>query len=153
MNKKYNINSMTINDLRELIASGDDSHNNQIRVTDNGEVFLSQDIVDSNGLEDIAFRFETFSKNSKYVGAEAAHDDVFLSRIFSVLKFNWMHNCPNSYIDEWIIYEDWKKADSFWISFFVFFNWFKAKTKDGVNVEEFINNWSGEFAISWILRK
>lgn len=106
MNKRYNINSMTINDLRELIANGNDKHNNQIRVTKDGEVFLSQDVVGKMNLKNIAFRFETFGKNKGDVGPEAAKDDIFVEKIFKVLKSNWKNDCLYEFIDDFMIYED-----------------------------------------------
>ena len=32
---RYNVDTLTIEQLRDLIASGDDSHSNQIRITKN----------------------------------------------------------------------------------------------------------------------
>ena len=37
--------------IRELIANGDDTHHNQIRVDKSGYVYLSQDIVGSEAID------------------------------------------------------------------------------------------------------
>ncbi len=38
--KKYDIRNITLEQLRQLIAEGDDKHDNQIRVTKDGMVYL-----------------------------------------------------------------------------------------------------------------
>lgn len=101
MNKKYNILTFTISDLKELIANGDDNHHNQIRVTKDGQVFLSQDIVGADNLENIAFRFESFDAGNDYVGQQASQDDEFINGLYNALKQNWNNNCPRTYIDCW----------------------------------------------------
>ena len=37
--KEYDVESMSLEDFKDLIASGDDTHDNQIRVTKTGKVF------------------------------------------------------------------------------------------------------------------
>ena len=43
--KAYDIRTITLEQFRMLIACGNDRHNNQIRVTKGGMVYLSEDIV------------------------------------------------------------------------------------------------------------
>ncbi len=43
--KAYDIRTITLEQFRMLIACGNDRHNNQIRVTKSGMVYLSEDIV------------------------------------------------------------------------------------------------------------
>ena len=44
INLHLNVDTLTIDQLRDLIAAGDDSHHNQLRITSSREIFLS-DIV------------------------------------------------------------------------------------------------------------
>ena len=97
---KFNINTMTIDELKQLIASGDDSHNNQIRCSKQGEVYLSQDIVGAQNIEDVAFRFETTDAGNDYVGDAAANDEDYISRVYNAIKGNWNDGKPlRTYID------------------------------------------------------
>jgi excinuclease UvrABC helicase subunit UvrB len=59
--------------LKALIESGSDEENNQLRCDKNGNLFLSQEVGNSN-LENILFRFETFQAGNSYVGLKAAQD-------------------------------------------------------------------------------
>ena len=79
--------NITLNQLRKLIASGDDRHDNQIRVSKNGMVYLSQDIVGADQLEDVAFRFETFDSGNDYVGKEASEDDDHVKPIYRICDY------------------------------------------------------------------
>lgn len=98
--KKYNINTLSIENVRELIKNGDDSHNNQIRVTKTGEIFLSQDIVGAVDIDNLAFRFESFDARNGYVGLEASQDDEYIHRIYNTLKKYWK-TPTETYIDNW----------------------------------------------------
>ncbi|MEY8301292.1 hypothetical protein [Thomasclavelia ramosa] len=99
----YNINEMSLNDFKNLIASGDDSHNNQIRVTTMGEVFLSQDIVGAEDLEGIAFRLETFDAGNDYVGKPASEDNDHVVSMYNAIKANWDKNLRETYLNNWRI--------------------------------------------------
>jgi hypothetical protein len=101
--KKYDIRNITLEQLRQLIAEGDDKHDNQIRVTKDGMVYLSQDIVAAEQLEDIAFRFETFDAGNDYVGKAASEDDNLVIPIFNALKGNWEKGCRKTYIDDFLL--------------------------------------------------
>ncbi len=98
---KYNIVTITIDDFKELIANGDDTHDNQIRIRKNGEVFLSQDTVGADDLDDIAFRFETFDALNDYVGKAASQDEKFVTGMFNAMKENWEKGSPMTYLDNW----------------------------------------------------
>ena len=96
---KYNIETLTRNELLELIKNGDDTQNNQIRVTKTGIVFLSQTI----GAEDISnlkFRFETFDAGNGYVGPLAAKDGEYIDELYNGLVATWKLN-KTGYIDCW----------------------------------------------------
>lgn len=94
----YNVWTLTIEQLRDLIASGDDSHHNQIRIKENGDIFLSA-IIGAECLDGIKGRFETFNAHNGYVGPEAAADDEFVQRLFAAIQ-RWRQR-PCSYIDVW----------------------------------------------------
>ena len=86
--KAYNIRTITLEQFRMLIACGNDRHNNQIRVTKSGMVYLSEDIVGSEQLDDVALCFETFSAYNGYVGVKAAEDNSHLIPLYYALIGN-----------------------------------------------------------------
>lgn len=93
---RFNVYTLTIEQLRALIASGDDSHRNQIRITTSGDIFLSS-IVGADHLDGIAGRFETFDAGNSYVGARAAADQEFIEKLFAAIQ-HWKE-FPRTYID------------------------------------------------------
>ncbi len=97
--KAYDIRTVTLEQFRLLIACGHDSHNNQIRVTKSGMVYLSEDIVGAGQLDDAALCFETFSAHNGYVGVKAAEDDRHIISLYHALKENWAGGCRHAYID------------------------------------------------------
>jgi len=98
--KAYDIRTITLEQFRMLIACGNDSHNNQIRVTKSGMVYLSEDIVGAEQLEDVALCFETFSAHNGYVGVKAAEDNRHVISLFYALIGNWTSESSHTtYID------------------------------------------------------
>ena len=97
--KAYDIKTITLEQFRMLIACGHDDRNNQIRVTKSGMVYLSQDIVGAEQLDDVALCFETFSAHNGYVGVKAAEDDRHIRSLYYALKRNWAEGCRHAYID------------------------------------------------------
>ena len=95
----YDIGTITLEQFRLLIACGNDSHNNQIRVTKSGMVYLSEDIVGSEQLDDVALCFETFSAHNGYVGVKAAEDNSHVIPLYYALIGNWRKGCSHTYID------------------------------------------------------
>ena len=93
---RYNVDSLTIDQLKELIRSGDDSHHNQIRINDKREIYLSP-VVGAQCLDGIIGRFETFDAGNRYVGPRAANDDEFINRIYIAIQ-KWKEH-PRTYID------------------------------------------------------
>ena len=89
----------TVDDVRRLIASKDDSVHRQIRVTKKGMAFIS-DTVGSEDTGDLIFRLETFSAGNGYTGEAAAADTHWVSKIHEVLKSNWPKPM-DSYIDSY----------------------------------------------------
>ena len=97
--KAYDIRTITLEQFRMLIACGNDRHNNQIRVTKSGMVYLSEDIVGSEQLDDVALSFETFSAHNGYVGVKAAEDDSHVIPLYYALIGSWADGCRHTYID------------------------------------------------------
>ena len=97
---RFKVSSLTIAELKQLIALGDDNYANQIRVTKDGYVFLSREIVGAENIENILYRFETFDAHNNYVGVEAANDETYIRRLYKTIVENWP--IPRStYIDFW----------------------------------------------------
>lgn len=90
-------NEFTIENIRQLIASKDDSNHRQLRVTKSGIAYLS-DEVGADNTADLAFRFETWCQGNGYCGLEASNDDSWVNKVFGWLKENWPHP-KSSYID------------------------------------------------------
>ena len=97
--KAYDIRTITPGQFRMLIACGNDSRNNQIRVTKSGIVYLSEDIVGAEQLDDVALCFETFSAHNGYVGVKAAEDNSHVIPLYYALTGNWRKGCSHTYID------------------------------------------------------
>ncbi|WPR76019.1 hypothetical protein [Algoriphagus sp. NG3] len=88
---KINLNDpkeFTVENVRTLIASEDDTVHTQFRVTKDGFLFLSQDVGNRN-LEGIVFRLETNGAFNGYVGENASMDDSWVTRVFNVVNENW----------------------------------------------------------------
>lgn len=94
-----NPNEFTIENIRKMIRSGDDSRNSQIRVREDGIVYLSY-VVGNEDLEGLQFRLESFSAGSGYVGVKASEDEAWIERLYSALKQNWSSK-TRGYLDVW----------------------------------------------------
>lgn len=92
-----NPSALTLDAVRQLLASKDDSQHRQLRVTKDGIAYLS-DEVGADNIGGLAFRFETWDAGNGYCGAEAASDDKFVNEVFEDLKENWP-NPKSTYID------------------------------------------------------
>jgi hypothetical protein len=84
--------------VRLLIASGQDSVHNQLRVSSAGMAYLSVDAIGGAAIEGLCFRFETWSAGSGCVGEVAACDEVWVRQIFNALREHWT-NPGQDYID------------------------------------------------------
>lgn len=84
--------------VRQLIASGQDSVHNQLRVTSLGVAFLSTAAVGGVAIDGLCFRFETWSAGSGCVGEVAACDEVWVRQIYNALREHWTHP-GQDYID------------------------------------------------------
>jgi hypothetical protein len=88
---------VTRENVSALIGSVLDSQNWQLRVSKDGIAYLSE-VVGGDDIENLAFRLETWCAGNNYVGFQAAHDTLWVDRVFRDLSENWP-NPKSSYID------------------------------------------------------
>lgn len=93
-----NPHEFTEENVAKLLGSKDDTQHRQLRVTKEGIAFLS-DVIGSEDIEGLAFRFEIWSVGKGYTGKEAEKDKKFVQRIYTALKANWS-NPSDPFIDE-----------------------------------------------------
>lgn len=89
---------LTLDAVRQLLASASDDEHTQLRVTKGGIAYLSSGVVGGVEIDGLSFRLETWAKGSGYVGRVAASDEVWGTQIYNALKDNWP-NPPFDYID------------------------------------------------------
>lgn len=89
---------LTLEAVRQLLASASDDEHTQLRVTKAGVAYISSGVVGGTDINGLLFRLETWAKGSGYVGLVAASDEVWVMQIFNALKENWP-NPPYDYID------------------------------------------------------
>ncbi|MDR6956775.1 hypothetical protein BK654_07580 [Pseudomonas brassicacearum] len=89
---------LTLEAVRQLLASASDDEHTQLRVTKGGIAYLSSGVVGGVDIDGLLFRLETWAKGSGYVGRIAASDEVWVTQIYNALKENWP-NPPYDYID------------------------------------------------------
>jgi hypothetical protein len=81
-------NDFTLENVKKLIASKDDSKHRQIRVSTDGYAYVSDDYGNLN-LDGVVFRLETFNAHNDYLGEQAAEDKTWVQRVYNVLRQNW----------------------------------------------------------------
>ncbi|WP_434562552.1 hypothetical protein [Pseudomonas sp. Z4-20] len=89
---------LTIEAVRQLLASASDDEHTQLRVTKGGIAYLSSGVVGGADIDGLLFRLETWAKEAGYVGRVAASDEVWVTQIYNALKENWPKP-PFDYID------------------------------------------------------
>ncbi|MFJ2364608.1 hypothetical protein ACIPIN_13055 [Pseudomonas sp. NPDC087697] len=89
---------LTLEAVRQLLASASDDTHTQLRVTKSGITYISSGVVGGTDIDGLLFRLETWAKGSGYVGMVAASDEVWVMQIFNALKQNWPKP-PFDYID------------------------------------------------------
>nr|WP_217501258.1 hypothetical protein [Pseudomonas brassicacearum] len=89
---------LSLEAVRQLLASASDDEHTQLRVTKGGIAYLSSGVVGGTDINGLLFRLETWAKGSGYVGRVAASDEVWVMQIYKALKDNWP-NPPFDYID------------------------------------------------------
>lgn len=93
-----NPKSLTLEAVRQMIASASDDQHTQLRVTKAGIAYISSCVVGGMQIDGLLFRLETWATGSGYVGKVAASDEVWVMQIFNALKQNWPKP-PFDYID------------------------------------------------------
>lgn len=89
----------TMEDVRKLIGSVDDSEHRQLRITKEGIAGIEEIKRDEqNDYSNLLCRFEIWAQGNGYTGQEAAKDDKWVKRVYDDLKENYPEP-KDSYID------------------------------------------------------
>lgn len=94
---RFFIDDLTVEKCSELYSEADDRVHNQLRVTEDGYVYLSQ-AVGTRDLIGIRFRFETYCCFNGYVGPKAASKTEFIIEQQRQIRLAWKHGAKG-YID------------------------------------------------------
>lgn len=78
----------TVEAVRRLVASKDDSQHRQLRVSEDGYLYLS-DVIGNLQLEGTRFTLETTLAGNDYTGKNAAADDDYVTSIYDTVKKHW----------------------------------------------------------------
>lgn len=89
--------ALSLESVRRLLASGDDSSHTQLRVSGAGIASLSKTVGSSN-INGLAFRLETWAAGGGYVGLAAVADESWVETVHRVLANNWP-NPSSTFID------------------------------------------------------
>ena len=89
----------TRENVKRLIASGNDMTHTQLRVSKTGIAYIS-DTVGAEDIDDLSFRLDTWSAGGGNVGDSATEDGEWVERIYRCLKENWP-NPESPYIDNY----------------------------------------------------
>ena len=81
--------SFTVDAVRQMIASANDTTHNQLRVSRDGKAWLSNKAVGGVDIDGLLFRLETWAAGSGCVGPFAASDAVWVTQIYNALRDNW----------------------------------------------------------------
>ncbi len=82
-----NPDELTLENVREFIRTGDDSKFNQLKVTEDGIAYFSEDF--GQELERHRFYMETLDAGNDYVGEAAANDDEWVKVFYESLRDAW----------------------------------------------------------------
>src|SRR5262245_20737203 len=88
----------SIESVRTLIASKPDTQHRQFRVSDDGFLYLSDDVGNRN-LDGVKFRLETLLQANGYVGITASRDDSWVESVYRSVRKAWFTG-RTGYIDE-----------------------------------------------------
>lgn len=94
----YPMQTLTLEEFQKLIASADDSRDNQIRITKDGRIYISEGVVGAKDIEDLHSRYETYDAGNDYVGPNAAQDEAYVKRLYEEVKRDWVSG-RKGYID------------------------------------------------------
>ena len=84
--------ALTMDSVRQLLASASDDTRTQLCVTKDGIAFiakLSRVESDNPSDDDLLFKVERWLEGTGYVGKKASKDDEWVERIYRVLDTNW----------------------------------------------------------------
>ncbi len=93
----------SIEELREVIATGNDDRNNSLVVDLQGYFRLMDFSEARSGHADIAIRHETYCAGNGYVGNKAAQDDEFIEREYLSSMEGWIIHLMT---DKLSVYQD-----------------------------------------------
>jgi hypothetical protein len=79
----------TTDNIRRLIASGDNRYHSQIRVNHGGIAELSKSVGNDGKKKKWAFSISIFGAQSDKVGEAASQDEAWVKRIYDALRKNW----------------------------------------------------------------
>lgn len=97
-------------ELRGIIASGEDNHDNRLVLTLDGYFeFLTPE--EEIKLSPIAVRYETFCTENGYVGFRAARDDKFIQETYSGMLEGWVTHLMNNELDVYVDYSQGNKTE------------------------------------------
>ena len=78
----------TVDNVRRLIASGDDSTHSQLRISKPGIAFVSKTIA-GNETDNLAFYLEPWIAGRGHVGEIASKDENWVRQAYEALRDNW----------------------------------------------------------------
>lgn len=79
------ISTVCLEDVKELIASGDNSCRTQLRCSKDGYLFLHKDTGEATKIKELNFRFDYFDSHSYKVGKEAATNDKWVNDVYNAI--------------------------------------------------------------------
>lgn len=82
----YDSKQFTKQRLRELIASIEDNSRTQLRISNNGYLYLTNKLNDN---KNDLFRFESFMAGNGYVGKKASEDSEWIDQLFQTIDYEW----------------------------------------------------------------
>ena len=97
---KLNLNDpsdLSVDGVRRLLASEEDTQNWQLRVSSEGIAYLSSEVGNIN-TDGLAFRMETWLAGNGYVGKAASEDIAWVHKVYNSLRENWP-NPEDEFID------------------------------------------------------
>lgn len=79
---------LTAKRVARMLGSRDDFRHRQLRVSRHGIAYISDQVAMDN-IDGLAFRFETWTEGTGYVGAAAAQDEAWVDQVLRDLISNW----------------------------------------------------------------
>ena len=94
---RFHINDLTEQNFAELFSEADDRVHNQVRVTNDGYIHISN-TVGAVDLFDTKFQWETFVAYNEYVGPKPGSDSEYIKSELKQIKIAWERGVKG-YID------------------------------------------------------